>query len=69
MIGAVEVPALVGDETETAREVAEAAVAYTTGEETEVAYSRRTALAKRRKLMEDWTTYSSSAYQHTFAAV
>ena len=51
----------VGDETEAAWEVAEAAIAHATGNETEAAYRRRTALAKRRKLMEDWATYCASA--------
>jgi integrase len=46
-----------GDETETAWEVAEAAIAHTVGDETETAYRRRTALAKRRKLMAAWADY------------
>jgi integrase len=41
-----------GDETEAAWEVAEAAIAHATGDETEAAYRRRTALVKRRKLMD-----------------
>jgi integrase len=49
-----------GDETEAAWEVAEAAIAHATGDETEAAYRRRTALAKRRKLMEEWATYCKS---------
>jgi integrase len=49
-----------GDETEAAWEVAEAAIAHTTGDETEAAYRRRTALAKRRKLMEEWAVYCMS---------
>lgn len=46
-----------GDETEAAWEVAEAAIAHATGDDTQAAYRRRTALAKRRKLMEDWAAY------------
>jgi integrase len=49
-----------GDETEAAWEVAEAAIAHATGNETEAAYRRRTALAKRRKLMEEWAAYCMS---------
>jgi hypothetical protein len=41
-----------GDETEAAWEVAEAAIVHTTGDETDKAYRRRTALGKPRKLME-----------------
>jgi integrase len=48
-----------GDETEHAWEVAEAAIAHVTGDETEIAYRRRTALAKRRKLMEEWALFCS----------
>jgi integrase len=46
-----------GDETETAWEVAEAAIAHAVGDETETAYRRHTALAKRRKLMAAWAEY------------
>jgi integrase len=46
-----------GDCTDHAREVAEAALAHAVGDETEAAYRRSTALAKRRKLMEDWAAY------------
>jgi integrase len=49
-----------GDETEAAWEVAEAAIAHATGSETTAAYRRRTALAKRRKLMEAWSAYCTS---------
>lgn len=56
-----------GDETEAAWEVAEAAIAHATGDETEAAYRRRTALAKRRKLMNDWAGYCASAAQRRSA--
>jgi integrase len=46
-----------GDETEAAWEVAEAAIAHRVGNETEQAYRRRDALVKRRKLMEEWSSY------------
>jgi integrase len=50
-----------GDETEAAWETAEAAIAHVVGDETEVAYRRRTSLVKRRELMTIWTDYCSSA--------
>lgn len=50
-----------GDETEAAWEVAEAAIAHKVGNETEQAYRRRSALEKRRKLMQEWSKYCSSA--------
>lgn len=46
-----------GDETDHAREVAEAALAHVVGDDTERAYRRRDALAKRRRLMEDWADF------------
>lgn len=46
-----------GDETDHAREVAEAALAHVVGSDTERAYRRRDALAKRRRLMEDWADF------------
>lgn len=49
-----------GDETEAAWEVAEAAIAHATGDETEAAYRRRTALVKRRKLMEEWAAFCTT---------
>jgi integrase len=52
-----------GDETDTAWEVAEAAIAHTVGDETETAYRRRTALAKRRKLMTAWAEYVTGDVQ------
>jgi integrase len=49
-----------GDCTEFARDVAEAALAHAVGDETEAAYRRFTALAKRRALMEEWSQFCSS---------
>src|SRR5271154_2224847 len=46
-----------GDKTSFAREVAEAALAHAIGDETEAAYRRSDALAKRRKLMDAWAAY------------
>lgn len=47
----------VGEETEFAREVAEAALAHTIGDETERAYRRGDALERRRQLMSAWADY------------
>lgn len=49
-----------GDKTSFPREVAEAALAHTVGDETERAYRRSDAIAKRRKLMEAWEKYLAS---------
>lgn len=46
-----------GDATDFPRELAELALAHTIGDETERAYRRADALAKRRKLMEAWEEY------------
>lgn len=46
-----------GEETIHAREVAEAALSHTVGDEVERAYRRGDALVKRRVLMEDWGNY------------
>ncbi|MFP5078480.1 tyrosine-type recombinase/integrase [Rhizobium sp. YIM 134829] len=46
-----------GDKTTFPREVAEAALAHTVGDQTERAYRRSDALARRRKLMEAWEQY------------
>jgi integrase len=46
-----------GDETDFAREVAEAAVAHAVGDQSEQAYRRGTALAKRRALMDAWADF------------
>jgi integrase len=46
-----------GDCTAFPREVAEAALAHTIGDQTERAYRRGTALEKRRELMDAWANY------------
>jgi DNA-binding transcriptional LysR family regulator/integrase len=46
-----------GDCTHYPREIAEAALAHTNGDQTERAYRRGTALEQRRKLMDDWANY------------
>lgn len=46
-----------GNETSFAREIAEAALAHSVGDETERAYRRSDALKKRRALMEAWARY------------
>lgn len=47
----------VGDETDFPREIAEIALAHAIEDETEAAYRRGTALAKRRELMEAWAQF------------
>jgi integrase len=49
-----------GDCTSFPREIAEMALAHAIGDETEVAYRRSTALAKRRELMQAWADYCVS---------
>lgn len=46
-----------GDATTFSREVAEAALAHVVGDDTEQAYRRSDALAKRRKLMDAWARF------------
>ncbi|MCO5131194.1 MAG: integrase arm-type DNA-binding domain-containing protein [Xanthobacteraceae bacterium] len=46
-----------GDATDYPREVAEAALAHAVGSEVEQAYRRGSALAKRRKLMDEWSRF------------
>ncbi|MCR5859708.1 site-specific integrase [Mesorhizobium sp. J428] len=46
-----------GDATTFPRELAEAALAHRVGDDTEVAYRRSDALARRRKLMDAWARY------------
>lgn len=50
-----------GEETHFPREVAEAALAHVVGDQTERAYRRGDALAKRRELMDAWAAYCCSA--------
>ena len=45
------------EETDTPREIAEAALAHAVGDATERAYRRGDALAKRRVLMDAWAAY------------
>ena len=49
-----------GDQTSFPREVAEAALSHAVGDETELAYRRNDALAKRRKLMDAWARFCMS---------
>lgn len=49
-----------GDATSYPREIAEAALAHAVGDETEQAYRRSDALARRRKMMEAWAKYSAT---------
>jgi integrase len=46
-----------GDRTPFPREVVEAALAHTIGDQTEAAYRRGTAIEKRRQLMNDWAQF------------
>jgi integrase len=46
-----------GDATNYPREIAEAALAHTVGDQTERAYRRLSALEKRRELMDAWANY------------
>jgi hypothetical protein len=48
-----------GDETNYAREVAQAALAHKVADATEQAYRRLKALAKRRKMMQAWADWCS----------
>ena len=48
------------EQTDHARDIVEAALAHVIGDKTEVAYRRGDAIAKRRALMDDWTTYCGS---------
>lgn len=49
-----------GDCTDFPREIAEMALAHEVGDDTEAAYRRSTALAKRRQLMQEWSNYCAS---------
>ncbi len=51
----------VGEETDFAREIAEAALAHVVGDATERAYRRGDALERRRKLMDAWATFCVSS--------
>lgn len=47
----------VGDETSFSEKLAEHALAHKTGDDTEIAYRRKDALERRRKLMEAWAKH------------
>ena len=49
------------EETDTPREIAEAALAHTLENKVEAAYRRTDFFQKRRKLMDDWATYCDGA--------
>jgi len=51
------------------RELAEAALAHTTGDATERAYSRGDALQKRRELMDDWASFCATEAQRKGACI
>jgi len=53
-----------GDQTNFAREVAEAALAHKVGNSVEQAYRRRVALDKRRHLMSNWADYCAGIVQN-----
>lgn len=57
-----------GDETEFAREVAEAALSHAVGDESERAYRRGDALKKRRGLMDVWAAFLETKSLHPVAA-
>jgi integrase len=46
-----------GDEGDVPRELAEAALAHVVKDATERAYRRKTAIERRRKVMQDWCDY------------
>jgi integrase len=52
-----------GEKTHHPREIAEAALAHLSGDETERAYRRGDALEKRRDLMEAWAIYCNEPIQ------
>jgi integrase len=53
-----------GDNTEYPRELIEAALAHTIENKTEAAYRRKSALERRRPLMQDWADYLDGANPH-----
>ena len=53
-----------GDETHFAREVAEAALAHAVGDQSERAYRRGSAIAKRRELMQAWSNWLDGVGTH-----
>ena len=55
------------EQTNTPREVVEAALAHTVRNPTEAAYARSDLFARRRRLMDDWAAYLSEAHRQTVA--
>jgi integrase len=53
-----------GDHSTVAREVAEAALGHVVGDQSERAYRRGDALAKRRELMEDWADFCTESQRN-----
>lgn len=53
-----------GDMTSFPREVTEQALAHVIKDKTEAAYRRKDALERRRRLMQEWSTYCSTPRQH-----
>ena len=51
------------ERTSTPRDVVEAALAHTVQNPTEAAYARSDLFERRRRLMDDWTTYLSGAHE------
>jgi integrase len=58
-----------GEATDFPREIAEAALSHTVGDQTERAYRRGDALEKRRTVMEAWASFCSSAETTNAAAL
>ena len=52
------------EQTNTPREVVEAALAHTVRNPTEAAYARSDLFERRRRLMDDWAAYLSGARAH-----
>ena len=55
------------EQTNTPREVVEAALAHTVRNPTEAAYARSDLFDRRRRLMDDWATYLSGAREYVVA--
>ena len=55
------------EQTNTPREVVEAALAHTVRNPTEAAYARSDLFERRRRLMDDWATYLSEERGHAVA--
>ena len=55
------------EQTNTPREVVEAALAHTVRNPTEAAYARSDLFERRRRLMDEWAAYRSEAHRQTVA--